>query len=93
MSLAGLEPRLSNISAGVGLVVVLHFSVSGLLVGVGPGLAVEEPRQVLVVVQLKDNQLFICQFNFVRFGSRLSLMLMVMLRISYCDVMFTITNN
>ena len=52
----GFEPRLSNISAGIGLVVVLLFGVASLLVGVGPRLAVEEPRQVLVVVQLKDEE-------------------------------------
>ena len=52
----GFEPRLSNISAGIGLVVVLLFGVASLLVGVGPRLAVEEPRQVLVVVQLEDEE-------------------------------------
>ena len=52
----GFEPRLSNVSAGIGLVVVLLFGVASLLVGVGPRLAVEEPRQVLVVVQLEDKE-------------------------------------
>jgi hypothetical protein len=47
-------PGLAHVSAGVGLVVVLAVvAVGRLLVRQGPRLAVEEPGQVFVVVQLK----------------------------------------
>ncbi len=50
-------PRLSNIAARVGLIVVLVgldiVADVGLFLRQGPRLAVEEPRQVLVVVELQ----------------------------------------